>query len=61
MAKNTGIQVERNKENSEGKKIKNDEWEETFEYGRTEKQEKRMKEKQNERTKAGKRIKWGKF
>jgi hypothetical protein len=36
---NTGTQMERNKENSEGKKIKNDEWEETFEYGRTEEQE----------------------
>jgi len=27
------------------KKIKNDEWEETFEYGRTEEQEQRMKER----------------
>lgn len=44
-----------------GKKNKNNEWEETFEYGRTEEQEKRMKERQNERTKAGKRIKRRKF
>jgi hypothetical protein len=27
------------------KKIKNDGWEETFEYGRTEEQEQRMKER----------------
>ena len=36
--------MERNTEDNEGKK-KNDEWEETFEYGRIEEQEKRMKER----------------
>lgn len=49
--------MERNTEKMEEKQIKNDEWGETFEYGRTEEQGKIMKEWQNEITKAGKRIK----
>jgi len=36
--------MERNTEKMEEKQIKNDEWGETFEYGRTEEQGKIMKE-----------------
>jgi len=42
--RSTGIQMERNKITKK-KKIKNYEWKETFQYGRTEEEEKRKKER----------------